>query len=403
MARDRGRVQGKAAILVRGRPQSEGMRMITQLDDLDTPALVLDRARLSANLAAMRRRLDRHGVRLRPHLKTAKSVEVARLAVGDGGPITVSTLREAEGFAAAGFTDITYAVGIVPGRFDRMAALLAKGVRLTVITDDAGTAAALADFAARRGAGPRVLIEIDTGGRRGGLDPEGPALLSVAAALAQSRALGLDGVLTHAGHSYDAADPAEIVRIAEAERAGAVRAADRLRAAGHPVAVVSGGSTPTATHAAHLDGMTEMRPGVYMFQDLQQHLLGSCGAEDLALSVLATVIGHNRAAGKIVVDAGALALSKDRGAAARDPACGYGLVVDGAGRPLPLGRLAVTELHQEHGLIPAPGAAAFDALPVGSRVRVLPNHACLTAAAFERYHVADGDGGLTVWPRLNGW
>ena len=377
--------------------------MATPLSDLDTPALVLDRDRLTANLAAMRGRLDRFGVRLRPHLKTAKSPAVAGLAVGPGGPITVSTLREAEGFAAAGFTDITYAVGIAPARFARAAALAARGVRLTVITDDVGTAAALADFADHAGAGLRVLIEIDTGGRRGGLPPEDPQLTAVAAALARSPALTLDGVLTHAGHSYDAADTSEIAGIAEAERAGAVEAAERLRAAGHPVTVVSTGSTPTATHAHRLDGVTEMRPGVYMFQDLQQHLLGSCAESDLALSVLATVIGHNRSAGKIVIDAGALALSKDRGAAAREPGLGYGLVIGADGRAPAADRLAVTELHQEHGLIPAAGEAPFAALPVGSRVRVLPNHACLTAAAFDRYHVLGADGGLEVWPRLNGW
>ncbi len=373
------------------------------LAELDTPALLLDRDRLTANLARMRRRLEDHGVTLRPHLKTAKSPAVARLAVGDGGPITVSTLREAEGFAAAGFADITYAVSITPARFARMARLLASGVRLTVVTDDVTTAEALVDFAARTGAGPRVLIEIDTGGRRAGVTPEDPRLLAIADRLTRAPALALDGVLTHAGHAYDAADTEAVARIAEAERAGVVRAAARLADAGHPVRVVSAGSTPTATHARHLDGVTEMRPGVYMFQDLQQFLLGSCAEADLALSVLATVIGHNRAAGKIVVDAGALALSKDRGAALRDPALGYGLVLDADGGPCPAGRLAVQELHQEHGLIPVADDADFAALAVGSRVRILPNHACITAAAFDHYRVVAADGTLETWPRFNGW
>jgi D-serine deaminase-like pyridoxal phosphate-dependent protein len=172
--------------------------------------------------------------------------------------------------------------------------------------------------------------------------------------------------------------------------------------------VVSVGSTPTAVHARGLDGVTEMRPGVYVFNDVFQAEIDSCAMSDIALTVLATVTGHQRARGEVVIDAGGLALSKDRSTAAVPRDVGYGLVVDAAcGDSLP--ELNVVRLSQEHGVVAAPGGdLPFDALAPGSRVRVLPNHACFTAAAYEFYYVVDGGPGagdevVAEWPRVNGW
>ena len=376
-----------------------------QLAELDTPALVLDRAVLARNCAAMAARVAARGLRLRPHLKTAKSAEVARLATaGQFGGVTVSTLAEARYFAARGFRDITYAVGIVPGKLDEVAALQHNGARLTVIADNAGAVAGAAARAAALDARFHLLIEVDTGGLRGGVAPDSDELIALGRAIAAAPGLELEGVLTHAGQSYNCQGSEQIRTVAEAERAGVVAAAERLRAAGLPCPVVSAGSTPTAVHAESLEGVTQLRPGVYMFFDLDQVGIGSCAREDIALTVLASVIGHNRRAARILIDAGALALSKDISAGAFMSDVGYGLVCP-AGASTPMDGLYVAEVHQEHGLIAAAGGAPpYEALPVGAKVRILPNHACITAAAHSAYQVVEGSGEVVDrWERVNGW
>jgi D-serine deaminase-like pyridoxal phosphate-dependent protein len=229
-------------------------------------------------------------------------------------------------------------------------------------------------------------------------------LIEIGKALDGAADVSLRGVLTHAGHSYRCAEIADIEVIAETERAGAVAGAERLRAAGLPCPVVSVGSTPTALHAKNLDGVTEMRPGVYVFNDVFQADIHSCGLGDIAVSVLATVTGHHRARGEIVIDAGGLALSKDRSTEGGPRDIGYGLVVDAAGGAS-LPELQVVRVSQEHGVVTAPaGDLPFDVLAPGTRVRVLPNHACFTAAAYEGYHVLAGSDEIEAeWPRVNGW
>jgi D-serine deaminase-like pyridoxal phosphate-dependent protein len=377
--------------------------MDLHLADLPTPALLLERGRLLTNLEAMRARMSARGVALRPHLKTAKSAKVAELATeGAAGGITVSTLREAEYFFDHGFRDITYAVGIVPARLARVAALQDKGATVQILTDNLEAAGAVAQYAEAHGVGFRVLVEIDTGDRRAGVLPDSPDLLEVAGALDAAPGVELLGVLTHAGQSYDCASIAEVRAVADQERDGVVAAAGRLREAGLPCPVVSAGSTPTAVHADDLTGVTEMRPGVYMFFDLDQLVLGSCVHDDLALSVLTSVIGHNRHAGHLLIDAGALALSKDVSATRWRPEVGYGEVCDPVSLT-PYPGLFVGSVNQEHGVVPVPDAAVFSQLPVGSQVRVLPNHACMTAAAYDRYHVVEGGAVIDEWDRVNGW
>jgi D-serine deaminase-like pyridoxal phosphate-dependent protein len=368
------------------------------VEELNTPCLLLDRAVLKRNLAAMSARMKKHGVALRPHLKTAKSAAVAKLATqGEAGGITVSTLAEARYFAGHGFRDILYAVGIVPSRLDQVAALRNKGVDLKIITDSIDAARAIADH----GGEFSVLIEIDSGAHRAGLDPASPLLLEIGHVLHKASSVTLLGVMTHAGHSYHCHSTPEVAAIAEAERKAAVDAAQRLHHAGIPCPIVSVGSTPTAVHAQSLEGVTEMRPGVYMFNDLDQLALGSCGPNDLALSVLASVIGQYKQRNQVLIDAGALALSKDISATEFMSDAGFGTVVGHEG-------LSVSDVNQEHGFVSGKKPLPLDRLAVGSRLRVLPNHACITAAAYDRYHVIDSDldGGRTVveiWDRVNGW
>jgi D-serine deaminase-like pyridoxal phosphate-dependent protein len=380
---------------------------MTHLEDVRTPALLLDRRVLEHNVERMAARMRRHGVALRPHLKTAKCAEVAALATaGQPGGITVSTLAEAAFFAARGFRDLLYAVEMVPSKLDAIAALQRDGARVAILVDDADIARAVAARAGELGLKLHTLIEIDTGGGRGGVAPRSDELLEIATVVREAPDLVLDGVLTHAGHSYHCTSIADVERVAEEERAGVVGAAERLRAARFPCSVVSAGSTPTAVHAASLDGVTEMRPGNYVFFDLAQMGLGSCELQDIAVSVLATVIGRHRD-GRLLVDAGSLALSADRSANERLPGVGYGIVLDASAEPFP-GRtprsLRVARLNQEHGFLEAHPPLASDQLPVGTRVRIFPNHACITAAMFDTYHVVDGGEEIVAtWTRARGW
>lgn len=376
-----------------------------RLAALPTPCLLLDEARMTRNIDRLAAQAARLGVALRPHLKTAKSVDVARRLLTAGtGPATVSTLAEAEVFAAAGVRDILYAVGLAPQKLDRILALRRGGCDLSVLLDSAEQAEAV--VAASRSAGNPIpaLIEIDSDRHRGGLRSDDPALVEIGRRLHEGGA-ALRGVMTHAGESYNAVGEDAQAAFAEMERSAAVAAAEALRAAGLPCPVVSVGSTPTAHAARDLTGVTEMRAGVYVFFDLVQAGIGVCRAEDIALSVLATVIGHQAARGWVLIDAGWMALSRDRGTAGQAVDQGYGVVCDEAGRILP--DLIVTQANQEHGIVARrPGSTApMPDLPVGTRLRILPNHACATAAQHGAYHVLPALPGapLAEWPRFGGW
>lgn len=371
---------------------------------LETPALLLDRARMDANIDRMRKRMQRLGVAFRPHVKTAKCVEAAlAMAGGEPGPITVSTLREADFFAERGFKDILYAVGIAPNKLDHAARLMRQGVRLTLLLDSVDAARAVGEAGKKHDLVFRALIELDTDGNRAGLAPESPELLRVAEAVAGHGSV-LDGVLTHAGSSYECRGDAALRAMAEQERAGAVRAAERLRQCGHPAPVVSVGSTPTALFAEHLDGVTEVRAGVFVFFDLVMAGLGVCRLDDIAISVLASVIGHQREKGWTLIDAGWTAMSRDHGTAAQDLDQGYGLVCDAAGKPLD--DYLIVSMNQEHGVIAhrSGEAARLLDMPVGTQLRILPNHACATGTQHPRYQVLAPDGTVAaVWERFSGW
>ena len=322
---------------------------IMSLSQLETPALLLDRVRMERNIARMRERIRRHGVVLRPHVKTNKSIDVTRRMLEDShGPITVSTLREAEYFAQRGVADILYAVGITPAKLAHVLALRAKGVRLSIILDSGDAARAVRCAAETANATLEVMLEIDCDGHRSGLQPESGDLLRVAAAL-RSAHVNLAGVMTHAGSSYNCRSVDAIRAVAEQERAGAVRAATRLREAGYPCPAVSVGSTPTATFAEDLTGVTEVRAGVYVFFDLVMAGLSVCTRDDIALSVLTAVIGHQREKGWTIVDAGWMAMSRDRGTSAQALDQGYGLVCDCNGRVLE--DYTISAANQEHGII----------------------------------------------------
>ncbi len=368
---------------------------------LPTPCALIDEARMDHNIAHMQTHLAALGVRLRPHVKTSKCVPVAerQRAAGAVG-ITVSTLKEAAVFFDAGFDDILYAVGIVPAKLAQVRALRERGCKLTVVLDSVAAAQALvtADHPFD------VMIEIDTDGRRAGVAPQSDTLLGIARTLHDGGAQ-LQGVMTHAGASYECRTPETLAAMAEQERSRCVHAAQRLRAAGLPCPQVSVGSTPTALAARHLDGVTEVRAGVYVFNDLVMHGLGVCGTDELALSVLTSVVGHQPDKGWLLVDAGWMAMSRDRGISGQATDWGYGAVCDENGALID--GLVMGNANQEHGIVSWADGRTDNALqtrfPVGSRLRILPNHACATAAQFSHYHVPLHDGSVQRWDRFSGW
>lgn len=326
---------------------------------IDTPAVLLDIDRLDATIGRMAGAMRQRGVALRPHAKTHKSIEVARrqLAAGAVG-LTIGTIGEAEVFADAGVEDlfIAYPLFTRGPKAERLRSLAGR-CRLSVGVDSIEGATSLAAVGAE--AGLRVLIEVDTGGRRTGVLPDDAGALAHRAA-----DLGLDvvGVFTHAGHSYGGPDrrgPA-----GEDELAGLAAAVRSLRSRGIEPRVVSAGSTPTAMLSAR-PPVTEERPGTYVFGDRQQ--LGLAGdlrdqAGSIALVVAATVVSHG-ARGGFVVDAGAKVLAKDT--AAYLP--GHGEVV---GYP----DAVLTRVNDHHGVAEVPKGSKRPA--VGDVVFIVPNHVC---------------------------
>ncbi|MBP0620629.1 DSD1 family PLP-dependent enzyme [Cupriavidus consociatus] len=376
----------------------------TPLAQLETPAAVIDTVRMQRNIDRMQAHMDALGVRFRPHAKTSKCIPVVRAQIDAGASgITVSTLKEAAHFLADGITDILYGVGMVASKLPQALALRRQGCDLKIVTDSAESARAIVAFAAAHGEAFEVWIEIDTDGHRSGIRPDEPALIEVGTVLHEG-GMRLGGVMTHAGSSYDLDTPDALAAMAEQERAGCVHAAQRLREAGLPCAVVSVGSTPTALSAQSLEGVTEVRAGVYVFLDLVMRNVGVCAAGDIALSVLTTVIGHQPEKGWAIVDAGWMAMSRDRGTQKQKRDFGYGQVcgLDGA----VIDGYVLSGANQEHGILSREGEPDRDIaarFPIGTLLRILPNHACATGAQFPAYHALAADGETTEWSRLHGW
>jgi len=375
-----------------------------KLSELTTPCALVERSIVEANTARMRARAKDLGVRLRPHVKTHKTLEGARLQLGaEVGPIAVSTLAEAHQFAAWGFDDITYAVPIAPGRVPEIMTLAKRGCRLGVLLDSVEALEAVVTLGTREGLIISVYLKLDCGYHRAGVQPDDPAGIALARSMSESPVVDFRGILAHAGHSYSCASPAEVLAVAESERQVSLNYARRLEEAGIVVPEISIGSTPTMSVAKNLDGITEIRPGNYVFYDCFQVAIGSCAITDVALSVLTTIIGSYPDRGALIVDAGALALSKDAGAihVGAKPA-GFGRVCTPASGDA-IDGLHLSSLSQEHGHVQVRSGSSWARLRVGDKLRILPNHSCLTAALHERYLLVDNEQGLEFWKPVRGW
>ncbi|WP_431689323.1 DSD1 family PLP-dependent enzyme [Hahella sp. NBU794] len=402
-------------LVVNEQPQRENFVNATptpteSLNTIDTPFLAVDKTRFQANISRMRAYLQPFKVRLRPHLKTVKSVPAAELVMASKqDPATVSTLKEAEAFAEAGYTDLLYAVGISPQKLPRVLALQRTGVNISILLDSREQAEMVIAFCRENDANIPVYIEVDCDGHRAGLPADDPELVAIGRLLHEAD-VEVRGVMSHSGGAYDCDTPEQLATAAEQERRAAVAAAQALRNAGVACPEVSVGSTPAALSYTHLEGVTEVRAGVYTFFDLVMAGIGVCKLNDIALSVVTTVTGHNKAKGWLFVDAGWSALSRDRGTAEQKVDQLYGVVCDEQGRVID--GLLVSAVNQEHGVLSMREGGsmregcreALPELPIGTRLRILPNHACATAGQFLHYHVLDGANQLlAIWPRIQGW
>lgn len=358
---------------------------MTTLSHIPTPALILDLDRLEVNLRRMSDRARSLGVALRPHIKTHKCLEIARLQrdLGCTG-LTVSTLYEARVFSENGFDDLTWAFPVILNRLDE-ALDIACQVDLGLVVDSMEALKALE----QTGQSLRVWMKVDCGYHRAGVDPASPMALALAETLHGSSKLQFAGLLTHAGHAYNTRCLDDLAAVAEQERSCLVNLAELLRSSGIEVPAVSVGSTPTMSVVEDLTGVDEMRPGNYVFYDEMQTRLGSCGLDDCAVTVLASVVSAQPGAAHCVVDAGALALSKDSLSGDGEEIT-YGRVVAGGPQPPTTDSARIRSLSQEHGILNQP-------LPVGARVRVLPVHSCLTVACFDEYVVARGERVVDRW------
>jgi D-serine deaminase-like pyridoxal phosphate-dependent protein len=347
---------------------------------VETPAVIVDLDRADARIASMAAAMRDRGVGLRPHTKTHKSLEFARRQVAAGAAgLTVATIGEAEVFADGGFDDVFIAYPLIAtGPKAARLRALAERCSLSVGADSVAGLTALA--AAVRGAArsPRVMIEIDSGGARTGVQP---ILAGVLARQALTLGLEVVGAFTHGGHSYSGVGAR--FAAADDEVAGLEAAAASFRAEGVEAAVLSAGSTPTAALSAR-GIVTEERPGTYIFGDGLQAALAGEPTEDVALMVATTVVSAGAGNG-FVVDAGAKILAQDVAPFLR----GHGSIV---GYP----DAVIERLNDHHGVVTLPADAARPA--IGSIVWVVPNHVCPVVNLVDEYVIARGGQVVDRWP-----
>lgn len=353
------------------------------LSSLDTPALVLDQAVLQRNIERMQQRASAGGKRLRPHGKTHKSPEIAGRQTGAGAiGLCCAKPGEAEVFVGGGLTDIRLAYPVSPVHADRLLALT-DSARVSFVVDTLEVARAWSDALVARGTSLPVVAKIDVGLHRCGFDPDHVDVRAAIRELAALPGLSLQGLLSHAGHAYGAGSRDQIADIVAAEAALLGRIRDEARADGIELAEISVGSTPSAEASMQAPGVTEVRPGNYVFCDRTQVELGAASWDDCALTIVASVVsaGHSH----LVFDCGSKVLSSD-GARGFGPTPGFGVVLGEDGRPDPA--LLIERLSEEHAVVQVLGPTN---VRLGSRVRIVPNHACVVANLADRYVLAEGD------------
>lgn len=364
------------------------------LFSIPTPRAFVDRSRLTNNIRKMQALATSAGVRLRPHAKTHKSPIIARMQI-DAGAVGVccAKLGEAEVMAAAGINDIRLPYPVNPSNATRVVALLDRGVALSIIVDDGEVAAGWSKAMAHANRRLNVLVKVDVGLHRCGVDPDAPGLVETIRRLNDLPGIRLRGLLSHAGHGYNAESADEIQAIANREATTLVLLASKLREAGVSVDEISVGSTPTARFITSQRGVTEMRPGNYVFFDRTQVGLGAASLDDCALWVVATVVSRP-AATRVILDAGSKTLTND-GVRGFGTHVGYGLVCRGLDRPVPDPAIVLERLNEEHATARVPADCT---LKIGDRVRILPNHSCTVTNLMDELPVVEGTTIVDTFP-----
>ncbi len=363
--------------------------------DLATPAVLIDRPRVFANIDRMQEAADKRGIRMRPHAKTHKSPEVARWQVDRGAiGICCAKLGEAEVFADAGFTDIRLPYPLHPSNASRLTKLLEK-TTISFIVDHLDVAKEWSDAIVRTGRTVDVLVKVDVGFHRCGIAPNVETAVPFIRQVASLPGLVLRGLLSHAGHAYHAASEDELREIAHGEARLLQAIASATRAAGIQIEELSAGATPTARFSLQQDGITEYRAGNYVYFDRTQVGLGAATFNDCALTVLATVVSRP-AADRVILDSGSKTLAADSGRGF-SPLTGHGTIcrdIDARHRQQPDETLIVERLSEEHATV----RVGHSALVPGDRVRIVPNHACVVSNLVDRAWLWDGEAVLGELP-----
>ncbi len=371
---------------------------IMRVDDLITPATLVDYGRLVQNIRHMANKAREHQVALRPHVKTHKCVEIAEIQRNYGiSGITASTMGEAMFFAENGFDDITLATPLAPDKMNAAAKLAIK-VKLRVIIDHPAALKELRPRFKKAKEELDVLLKVDCNYHRSGVDPTKKGSLALAEKIKKARGLNFAGILTHGGHAYYAKTIDEIQAVAVEEQTVMLKFAKALRKRSKALSpkIVSIGSTPTMMLTDSIKkGITEIRPGSYVFFDYTQVALGVCKPYHCALSVLSSVM--SAFPNRIILDAGATALSLDPGPKHLFPDCGFGKVISDYHEGEFAQHTDVYGLSQEHGKVMVTKGSPLKGLVPGDRVRILPNHSCLAANLSSRYYVTSGDDILDIW------
>ncbi len=354
------------------------------VNGLATPAVLIDRVRAGRNLDRMQAAANARGVRLRPHTKTHKSPIVAGWQIARGAiGICCAKLGEAEVFAAHGIADIRLPYPLHPANADRVIALLDR-TRLSFIVDHPVVAKQWSDAMVRAGKRVEVLVKIDVGFHRCGLDPDSRDTVATIREIAALPGLDFRGLLSHAGQTYHAHSEDELRQMAEAEVRTMSDLAAWCRAKGVAVDEISVGATPPARFSLQHEGFTEFRPGNYVYYDRTQVALGAATVDDCALTVLARVVSKP-AADRIILDSGSKTLTND-GARGFTPAPGYGVVLrDGR----PDDSLLIERLSEEHATVKA--LSGSTPLEPGDHVRIIPNHSCVVSNLVDQAWLVDGD------------
>jgi D-serine deaminase-like pyridoxal phosphate-dependent protein len=366
------------------------------LSDLPTPQVLIDHTRAMNNIARGQARASDAGVRLRPHAKTHKSPVVARWQIDAGAVgICCAKVGEAEVFVDAGITDIRLPYPVNPANAARVAALMDRAA-ISIIVDHPDVVRGWSDAMRRAGRTLDVLIKVDVGFHRCGIDPAADPLgfIQTVAALP---GLKLRGLLSHAGHAYHAASEDDLRAIARQEAATLADLRARAAASGIALDEISVGATPTLRFCADQDGVTELRPGNYVYFDRTQVALGAASLDDCALTVLATVVSKHP--GRIILDCGSKTLTNDQ-ARGISAAAGYGAILAGESDALDYAReideaLTIERLSEEHATVRVTGTTRLEP---GDRVRVVPNHSCVVSNMVDVVRLVDGDQVIETIP-----